>query len=76
MNVDPTRCPICGRPNRCAMEAERETGLAQGPCWCTGVDFGAELLARVPAAAQRQACICAACAAAALNPSSDPPAGP
>jgi len=44
------------------MEVEKQTGVKQGPCWCTGVDFGAELLARVPAEAQRLACICAACA--------------
>jgi len=55
-------CPLCGQPNRCAMELERETGVAQGPCWCTRVDFGAELLARVPAQARDQACICPSCA--------------
>jgi hypothetical protein len=53
---------MCGQANRCAMEIERETGVKQGPCWCTNVDFGADLLARVPPEAQRQACICAACA--------------
>lgn len=46
------------------MERERETGEAQGPCWCTQVDFDAAVLARVPPAAQRLACICAACARA------------
>ncbi|MBE7366842.1 cysteine-rich CWC family protein [Ramlibacter sp. HM2] len=45
------------------MEVQRETGVPQGDCWCTQVDFSAELLARVPPAAQRLACICAACAA-------------
>lgn len=44
------------------MEIERETGVKQGPCWCTQVDFGADLLARVPPDAQRKACICEACA--------------
>jgi hypothetical protein len=46
------------------MEVQRETGMAQPPCWCTGVTFDAELLARVPADAQQRACICQACAAA------------
>jgi hypothetical protein len=59
---DPRSCPLCGQPNRCAMETARATGAAPQPCWCTQVDFGAELLARVPAAAQRLACICPACA--------------
>jgi len=59
---DPSRCPVCGAANRCAMELERETGVKQEACWCTRQDFGAELLARVPPAAQRRACICLACA--------------
>jgi hypothetical protein len=46
------------------MEVERETGVPQGSCWCTQVDFSAELLTRVPPQAQRVACICAACAGA------------
>jgi len=58
----PTLCPLCGQPNRCAMEVERETGVPQGPCWCTQVDFGADLLARVPPEAKGQACICPNCA--------------
>ncbi len=75
MTLDPTRCPICGQPNRCAMEVERETAVAQGACWCTQVDFSPDLLARVPAAARRQACICAECAAKQLSPPA-PPAAP
>lgn len=59
---DPTRCPLCGQPNRCANEVERETGEPQPPCWCTQADFGADLLARVPVEARRKACICSACA--------------
>ncbi|MBX3585130.1 MAG: cysteine-rich CWC family protein [Ramlibacter sp.] len=62
---DPSRCPLCGEPNQCAMELERSTGVAQGPCWCTQVDFAPALLARVPEAARRQACICRRCATAA-----------
>lgn len=59
---DPASCPLCGQANRCAMEVQRETGQPQPPCWCTQVDFGADLLARVPPEAQRRACICPACA--------------
>ena len=44
------------------MELEHATGVKQDACWCTGVAFGPELLARVPAEAQRLACICPACA--------------
>ncbi|MDP3700331.1 MAG: cysteine-rich CWC family protein [Hylemonella sp.] len=60
--IDPCRCPLCGQPNGCANELARATGLAQPPCWCTTVTFAPELLARVPAQAQRKACICARCA--------------
>jgi hypothetical protein len=62
MIVDPSLCPLCGQTNRCAMEVQRETGRQQPPCWCTQVDFSADLLARIPAEAQRKACICADCA--------------
>ncbi|MEJ6021146.1 cysteine-rich CWC family protein [Ramlibacter sp. PS4R-6] len=60
--VTPGRCPLCGQPNQCAMETERITGQKQPPCWCTQVDFGAELLARVPQDQKQLACICPACA--------------
>jgi len=43
------------------MELERLTGLKQPPCWCTSVDFGAELLTSVPQEAKGRACICAEC---------------
>jgi hypothetical protein len=55
-------CPLCGQANRCALEVQRATGQEQPPCWCMQVDFGADLLARVPAEARRLACICPACA--------------
>jgi hypothetical protein len=60
--VDATLCPLCGEANRCALEIERETGVKQGQCWCTQVDFTMELLAEVPLAAKNLSCICAACA--------------
>lgn len=60
---DPSRCPLCGESNRCAMEIERETGRKQPACWCMAVDFSEPLLARVPAEKRRLACICARCAA-------------
>ena len=61
--TDPSRCPLCGGDNRCAMEVERETGVPQGPCWCVNASFPKELLARLPPDAEGKACICAACVA-------------
>lgn len=66
-SLDASRCPLCGGPNGCAMEAERATGQPQPPCWCLGLDFSADLLARVPAALKDQACICPACRAASAS---------
>jgi hypothetical protein len=60
--IDATLCPLCGAANRCALEVERETGREQPPCWCTKVDFTAELLGQLPAEALNLSCICAACA--------------
>lgn len=60
--ADATLCPLCGQANLCAMEAERASGEPQGTCWCTQVDFTAELLGQVPEEAAGLACICAACA--------------
>ena len=59
--LTPALCPLCGQPNRCAMELERETGVKQEGCWCTQAAFSPELLARVPPEARRRACICPAC---------------
>jgi hypothetical protein len=49
------------------MQQPRAAGEPPPPCWCTQVDFGAELLARVPAEARRLACICAECARGSSN---------
>ncbi|MGE0099172.1 MAG: cysteine-rich CWC family protein [Hydrogenophaga sp.] len=65
--LDPTRCPLCGGDNRCALEIERETGVSQPPCWCMSATFLPALLEQVPEAARGQACVCAACVAAALE---------
>jgi len=62
LGVDPTRCPLCGKPNQCAAEVRRETGVEQPPCWCTRATFDAALLSSVPEEARGAACICATCA--------------
>lgn len=65
---DPSRCPLCGGDNRCAMEIERETGVPQGPCWCVDTAFPSGLLDRLPQEARGLACICAACVARFAHP--------
>ncbi len=56
-----SRCPLCGGDNRCAMEIERATGQAQGPCWCVAENFPPDVIAALPAEAQGKACICSQC---------------
>ncbi len=65
--LDTTRCPLCGQANRCAVEIERETGVAQAPCWCLSARFTDALRQCVPAEARGVACICAHCANAATT---------
>ena len=62
--VPPGICPLCGVGNACAMAGGSDPDR---PCWCMAVSFSDALLARVPPAARGRACICAACAAAALE---------
>ena len=62
LSINARVCPLCGMPNRCAMELEREGGVKQPPCWCTQVDFQREVLERIPAQTRGLACICARCA--------------
>ena len=57
-SVDPTRCPLCGADNRCAMAADPDATY----CWCFDATIAAETLERVPAEARGVACVCAACA--------------
>ncbi len=61
--IDPSKCPICGEPNLCAMEIAKATANPQEPCWCVSVDFSVDVLSKVSAEAQNKACICAKCAA-------------
>ena len=68
--VDPCSCPLCGQPNRCAMELARSTGLPPAPCWCLQQTIAADTLAQIPAAALNQACLCPRCAAL---PARNPP---
>ena len=52
--VDPSRCPFCGHDNRCAAASD-------SPCWCFNTAVPGELLALLPQAQRRKACVCFAC---------------
>ena len=72
--LDPCRCPLCGQPNACAMTMTMTTPgqAASGPCWCTLVQFSADLLKQVPEAARNKVCICTACVAKSEDTAQDP----
>ena len=52
---DPSRCPLCGRPNECALATAETT--PPGSCWCRSERFPETLLAQAPPTA----CICRRC---------------
>ncbi|MBS7661564.1 cysteine-rich CWC family protein [Pseudomonas lalucatii] len=54
-----TRCPLCGRHNRCA-QAGSPTPVQQ--CWCFAAPVAREALAHLPAAQRNRACLCPGCA--------------
>lgn len=56
MTVDPSRCPICGEPNRCG----ELTG--DGQCWCVEAHLSKSLLEQIPPEAVGRACVCPRCA--------------
>src|SRR5690606_5674420 len=51
------RCPLCGRANQGAMASQ----ATPASCWCQNAQIPAAVLAKIPAAAQGRACICARC---------------
>ena len=56
--IDPAICPLCGRPNACAMAV----GETDEPCWCTQVVIDPRVLERLPPEQRGIVCVCAACA--------------
>jgi hypothetical protein len=62
--IDPTRCPICGEPNVCAMEMAKVTGSKPKLCWCMDAVFTPAAMDQVTDAAKDKACVCAKCAGA------------
>ena len=70
--LDPCRCPLGGQPNACAMTTPNTGAAASSPCWCTLVQFSADLLKQVPEAVRNKACICAACVAKSEDTPQDP----
>lgn len=65
-------CPLCGAPNDCQLCTQ---AAYKGPCWCEGLPFPEELLARVPAEVRNRVCICRRCVETALRQRPQPRPG-
>lgn len=57
-SFNPAQCPLCGGDNECQLCSP---AAYKGQCWCTHVEFPAELLARVPENFRNRACVCRPC---------------
>ena len=62
-SIDTSSCPLCGKPNECAVAAGRDPES----CWCMTATMSPNALTAIPAEAQGKACICARCAAGAAT---------
>jgi hypothetical protein len=56
-SIDTALCPLCGKPNQCAMAADPSAT----ECWCSELKFPAGLLAQIPKNAVRRTCVCPEC---------------
>lgn len=57
--LDPTRCPLCGQRNSCALA---EPGADGAACWCFGTTVDPGALQRIPPESIDRACLCPRCA--------------
>ncbi|WP_348272568.1 cysteine-rich CWC family protein [Paenibacillus sp. BIHB 4019] len=51
------KCPLCGGPNGCAIEA----GQVPHSCWCFRERVPQSLLEQIPPAQRNQSCVCQKC---------------
>ena len=61
LEVDRSRCSICGEPNACVIERRAKGETVDDPCWCVSRIFPAELTTRARAKDEGASCICEAC---------------
>jgi hypothetical protein len=74
VDIDRSRCVLCGGPNDCALERPGEDGdEAAQPCWCVGRVFPTVLVDRATRRDGGASCICRRCLEAASPTASDEP---
>ncbi len=57
MNEDKGTCPICGKPNGCAVVAHKDPAA----CWCMSTKVPEGLLALIPKDKRGHSCVCEQC---------------
>jgi len=75
LEIDRSRCVLCGGPNDCALAkrgADDGAENADEPCWCVDRRFPADLLERASARDEGASCICRSCLEAGSGSESDP----
>ncbi|MBU2645005.1 cysteine-rich CWC family protein [bacterium] len=58
-SIDPSLCPICGKPNQCG--AENPAYKINGQCWCVSEAIPRGIFSLVPEDKLNKACICRIC---------------
>ncbi|MEO8000113.1 MAG: cysteine-rich CWC family protein [Gemmatimonadaceae bacterium] len=53
--IDPSLCPLCARPNECAMVDGGKT------CWCFSTPMARDAIERIPSEQRGLACVCRNC---------------
>ena len=63
LEIDRSRCVLCGGPNECALarSSGESVGASKAPCWCVSESFPAALLERAAARDGGASCICRRC---------------
>ena len=67
LDVDRSRCVLCGEPNDCVMERRARGEAVDDPCWCVARVFPVAVTERATARDDGASCICEACLDAAAE---------
>jgi hypothetical protein len=67
LDLDRSRCSLCGEPNACVLERRARGETVDDPCWCVGRIFPAALTERARERDGGASCICEVCLEAAAE---------
>lgn len=61
LNLDRSRCVLCGGPNACVMERRARGETVEEPCWCVARVFPASVKAKADERDGGASCLCERC---------------